>query len=76
MFDPYAAHCEVEYRQSRLLQEAAERRLISEARCAAAAPRPTGPTLAWRPALFQLGAWLVGAGRRLQAAAQPRVLAA
>ena len=80
MFDPHSAPIHSEYRRQELLNEALRDRLIAAARRSGAVP-PT-PALwqerrpVWRPALYRIGAWLVGAGERLQAAAEPRVLAA
>ena len=78
MFDPYMTPILSEHRRFALLAEAERDRLVASARAAAGAPAAARPERrpAWRPALFQLGAWLVGIGRRLQATAEPRVLAA
>jgi hypothetical protein len=79
LLDPYMAHIHSEHRRHVLLEEAAHHRLITLAREAVRsgnqAPRHARPHV-WRPALYRVGVWLVGAGQRLQAAAQPRVLAA
>ncbi|HET7767603.1 MAG TPA: hypothetical protein VFN74_02440 [Chloroflexota bacterium] len=80
MFDPHTAPIHSEYRRQTLLEEAARDRLVATARREAAAVPAAAlwqeRRRVWRPALYRLGAWLVGAGERLQAAAEPRVLAA
>ena len=79
LLDPHMAHIHTEHRRQVLMEEASHRRLIAAAREAAssgsAAPGRARPR-AWRPALYRMGVWLVEAGQRLQAAAQPRVLTA
>ena len=83
MLDPHTTPIHVEYRQRQLLAEASHQRLVDLARRRRRGngePRPGAvfarDTLAWRPALFRIGAWLVDIGRRLQAVAEARVVAA
>ena len=79
MFDPHTAPIHSEYRRQMLLEEAARDRMVAAARRDAAAVPAAAlwqERRVWRPALYRIGAWLVGAGERLQAAAEPRVLAA